>query len=191
MEKIEEEKSTTNPKAEMTKEESLMIENNSDATFTSTEPSQLPEEECKLPRYIVQCLRGHDQGVIALALHPLQRDLLVSGGMDDRLLFWSISEERILGEMNLDETINQLEFSKDGRFLGICVMGGKFVVFEFSEVKEEKTDSLNIDQESLHLKTEKFEVRESIFVFYNIALLSYILNKDEGQIQRSARRTRG
>ena len=191
MEKIEEEKSTTNPKAELTKEESLMIENNSDATFTSTEPSQLPEEECKLPRYIVQCLRGHDQGVIALALHPLQRDLLVSGGMDDRLLFWSISEERILGEMNLDETINQLEFSKDGRFLGICVMGGKFVVFEFSEVKEEKTDSLNIDQESLHLKTEKFEVRESIFVFYNIALLSYILNKDEGQIQRSARRTRG
>lgn len=140
--------------------ESLLIENESDATFTSTDQSQLPENECNLPQYIKKCLRGHDQAVISLCVHPIQRDLLVSGGMDDRLFFWSISEERILGEMNLEETINQLEFSADGKYLGACVMGGKFVVVEIipEKLTEKTNDILSLDQDSLQLKTESYQV---------------------------------
>ena len=81
--------------------------------------------------------------------------------MDDRLLFWSVSEERILGEMNLEETINQIEFSSDGKFLGVCVMGGKFVVVEMIQEKlteKKNTEMLPLDQESLQLKTETFQV---------------------------------
>ena len=145
--------------------ESLLIENESDATFTSTDQSQLPETECNLPQYIKKCLRGHDQAVISLCVHPTQKDLLVSGGMDDRLFFWSIFEERILGEMNLEETINQLQFSVDGKYLGACVMGGKFVVVEMIHEKltEISNDVLSLDQDSLQLKTETYQVLFFIF----------------------------
>lgn len=157
-EKIEEESEN-----EENKMEAIVVETNSDATFTSTEPSQLPDPECNLPDYIKKCFRGHDQGVVSLAVHPLQKDLLVTGGMDDRLLFWSVGEERILGEMNLEETVNHVAFSSDGKFLGICVMGGKFVVFEMISRdgdSSQKDSKILESQETLALNAEAFKVTQ-------------------------------
>lgn len=134
---------------------SASVDYNSDATFTSTEQSLLPEKECNLPPYIHKCLRGHDQAVICLAMHPVHSDLVVSGGMDDRVLFWSLSDERILGEMNLEETITQVAFSADGKFLGVGVMGGKFASFELVPVDSEHAQ---IGDDRLVLKASSFQV---------------------------------
>jgi WD40 repeat protein len=161
--KIEETKETTeNLNIEEIEEimDPLLQKTESDATLTSTEKSLLPEQECKLPSYIHKCYKGHEEAVICITVHPVHKDILVSGGMDDRLLFWSLSEERILGEMNLEETINQVGFSSDGKYLGICVMGGKFVVFEIKEDEKSDTKCDKNDEECLILKTEKLQVRD-------------------------------
>ena len=126
--------------------------NDSDATFTSAEPSLILKTPSNLHKSVLSCYLGHTDAVMTVAVHPVEKTLLASGGIDDRLFFFDTEEEKPLGELTFEETVNQVEFSADGQFLGVCILGGLFLVFEM--VKSEFSPFEN----SLQIQTHKYKV---------------------------------
>lgn len=62
-------------------------------------------------------LRGHTSETLAVAASPINRNILISGGMDDIGIIWDIELQTILAKVDgTKESVSTVSFSQDGNY---------------------------------------------------------------------------
>lgn len=132
----------------------------SDAIFETPENSlNMGKLQIEFPNHVSSAFRGHSDAVTALAVHPTRKNFFLSGGMDDRLLFWDSIREEPVYELKFDDTINQICFSECGEYVGIGMMGGVFVIAQIME-QEDMGDKEKLQ---IEITSDTFNVRDYFF----------------------------
>lgn len=82
------------------------------------------------------CVTGsfahHLEEVVALSVNPLNDNELVTGGMDDQLVFWDVASREPTKTLKFQETVAFVDFGFDGKIVAAGTLDDKIRIFERS-----------------------------------------------------------
>ncbi|CAG8716511.1 8588_t:CDS:2, partial [Dentiscutata erythropus] len=89
------------------------------------------EEMVELVDDSVQGFFGHKDSVYAVDIHPIDQNIIVSGGGDEKSFLWrSDTGEQICELSGHSDTVQSVLFSKDGQYVASGGMDGKVFVWK-------------------------------------------------------------
>lgn len=78
-------------------------------------------------------LQGHQKPIYAISFSPDEK-IIVSGSSDQTCKFWDVQTGKLIASYMLNQTVFDLQYSTDGKYVAVCCEGGNVIII--------KTDAL-------------------------------------------------
>ena len=82
------------------------------------------------PSYVVNIYEKHEAEVVSLSTDPSNRRNFVSGGMDDKMILWSLDSEEPQQVIAFTETVAFVSYGFDGNYLAVACLDNTISVLE-------------------------------------------------------------
>ncbi|MES1911821.1 MAG: hypothetical protein MHM6MM_004194, partial [Cercozoa sp. M6MM] len=100
----------------------------------SVHGAALQEQETRFADDSVQGFFKHEEAVLCVARHPTLRDVIASGGQDDRAFVWNAASGATISKLpQHPDSVNQVAWNYDGTLLATACMDGSVRIFRFDD----------------------------------------------------------
>lgn len=116
--------------------------------------SEIDEESFHVEDMSSGAFHEHGDHIYAISQHPTMRNIMLSGGGDDRILVWDIEDEEkqknTLCEIKegFKDSIEYIKFNHDGKYLLVTGQGNPIRIYKCEEVDGKPTFDFKIEMET-------------------------------------------
>ena len=113
-------------------EEMMFIEDLENNPDYDTDPSTLGHSvspTISVSPVVTQHYKGHSDGVMSVCSHPYNKEIFVTGSIDDHLNLYSINNEEPISSFDFNDTVSRVVFGYDGKMLGAACLDNTVKIF--------------------------------------------------------------
>lgn len=143
-----------------------------DTEMQASDTSKPPRDDAVL------VLREHMSETLAVAASPTNRNLLITGGMDDKGLIWDLELQKSLAEVDgSKESVSTVAFSHDGKYAAFGSENGAIAVV-FMDGSEAPAKPLDGPGDAVHFLS--WHPRGSVLLAGSADSVAYMWNAAKG-----------